>query len=181
MKFLMSLIVLLTGLNAFGSTLQPASGEKVCVAREYPQSHMKAHKGQLLRTLAVIVENVRPTKDIPEGYQTAKVIGEHNGRLFGNEAGCEYQSDGSLLCQIECDGGAFTVKVQEPGSALFQVKKDYYFPLFIHGTNYEDPKPGQIVNLDYSDAENRAYKLFEADVKACEEEWKRYESEDHGC
>lgn len=180
MKFVLAAL-LLAGLPALAANIQPAVGNKSCLAREYDQPHMRAHKGQLLRTLVVIIENFPANKDYPENYQTAKVIGEHNGRLFGNEAGCTYESDGSLNCQIDCDGGAFSVKAEGPGAALFQVKKDYYFPLFIHGTNYEDPKPGQVVNLDYSDSENRTYKLFDADVKSCEQEWRRYEAEDHGC
>ena len=180
MKLLM-LGLIFVGFAATANNLQPPVGSKVCMAREYDQVHMREHKGQLLRTLAVIIEHYPAGGDYPETYQTAKVIGEHNGKLFGNEAGCTNQPDGSLNCQIDCDGGAFTVKPQDSNAALFQIKKDYYFPLFIHGTNYEDPKPGQELQLDYSDSENRTYKLYDADVKSCEQEWQRYEAEDHGC
>lgn len=164
--------------------LQPASGQKVCIARKYDQKHMKDHKGQKLNAMTVIIgEQPVDVSGSDEKFISARVIGERNGKLYGNEAGCQYLKDGSVKCSIDCDGGAFNLTpTTKEQAALFTVAKDYYFPLFVQGAdpeNYDNEK--DVLRLDYNDLENRTYKLYPAELPTCEQEWEKYKSEPIGC
>lgn len=163
--------------------LQPGPGNKVCLAREYTSAHMKRHPNQTLRTLAVIIDN--KTKMEEYGYIHARVLGERNGTLFGNRgAGCSYGKDGSVTCSVDCDGGAFKIKPGKNGSALFQVAKDYYFPLFLSGAQPDEggvPDESNSISLEYREPEDRTYRAYPVDVRWCEEQWNRYAAADFGC
>lgn len=165
--------------NAGG--LQPPVGAKICMGRQYTNAELSAHPQQKLSNMAVIIENFKSTDPDGIDYVTAKVLGTHDGKLWGNEAGCEYNKDGSLSCQIECDGGAFTLNPIGEKSADFNVKKDYYFPLYLGGSDGENPGPDNMLSLDFKDSENRSFRLFPAATANCETLWKRYLTADHGC
>lgn len=159
--------------------LQPQVGAKACVAREYTEAHMQAHPKQHLDKLTVLIENVPPQGE-SGSYVDAKVVGEKGGRIFANQAWCSYGRDGSVECQIDCDGGAFTLR-SSGAAALFQVRKDYYFPLFGPTYSEEEPRNNDMIDLDFSDKENRTYKLTPTAVPECEQEWAKYIQAEHGC
>src|SRR5258708_2492783 len=151
-----SLVLLLALTNiAYANILQPDLGEKTCVALEYTASHMRSHSKQLLSNLAVIIEQHTVES---ENYRAVRVVGERDGKLYGNTAGCTYEKDGSVHCQIDCDGGAFNLYPSKDGSAVSNVRHDYYFPLFKEGSNQDNPLKGDVLDLNYSDEENRAYR-----------------------
>jgi hypothetical protein len=166
--------------SAFAMKIQPKLGEKACLSREYSASHMKKHPGQALNALSVIIENIAANEVYDFDHRTVKVVGERDGKLWGNEAWCDYRPNGSVKCQIECDGGAFTLYPNKKG-ALFNVAKDYYFPLYVQGSDPENFKEEDQLSLWYEDEENRAYQLYPAEVPACEQVWDEYKAVDHGC
>lgn len=158
---------------AHAADIQPAPGSRSCFRRSYTQAHMHDNPKQALRRLAVLLDNVPPSKSIEYGYRTARVVGERGGRLFGNLASCEYKPDGSVFCSIECDGGSFTLQPESSG-ATFRVTPDYYFPLFRRGSNPESPQDSDILSLDGNDHDNNLYWLFPAKASDCLKEWQKY-------
>jgi hypothetical protein len=163
---------------AWAGHLQPEEGKSACFGRVYTANHMAAHPKQTLRALTVLVQNV-PAGEEAGAYQhqEVRVVGEHDGVLYANTADCSYKADGGVDCQIDCDGGAFSLKPSGEG-ATFEVAKDYYFPLVTN--DYEESlEPnvqarGKMISLDYSEREDRVYRLNPKAKAVCDKEWQRY-------
>jgi hypothetical protein len=176
-----ALISLVSGpIISHASNLQPPVGGKACFAREYTRAHMRANPNQLLSAMAVLIENNRPSSERP-GYIGAKVVGQRNGKLYGNQAWCQYKTGGSVSCAIDCDGGSFSL-TSNGADVFFSVTKDYYFPLYGQGTTRESQDPRDSVSLRHEDKDNRVFKLFQTAIPDCEAEWEAYNNaQDTGC
>lgn len=158
----------------------PHAGQAACYRREYTAEHLQANRKQVLSSLFVLLQYAK-------GYHGATVIGTRtDGRMYGNfDAGCAEKNDGSVFCQVECDGGSFSLVPSKKSQKAvnFSVTKDYYFPLFLKGSNPEETNAenGTQLSLDGNDQDNNLYKLYPADKIECEDAIKKIRDEDWGC
>lgn len=148
--------------------IKPEVDQPVCLKREYSESHMRENRKQLLSSMHILL--TKETKsDNGETFtlNRVEVYGEKAGELFVNrEAICDDQSDGTTLCFVECDGGAFSV-LPKKESALFLVEYQSLFPLYKSGYTRQTATQKQTVLLRSGDRENYVYRLYPAPVSEC--------------
>lgn len=160
-------------------SIQPKAGAPVCLKRVYSQEHLAKYPQQKLTALYVklAVERSGSWK-----YNSAKLVGvSRDGQLWGNDQpGCELKPNGGLHCFVECDGGSFDVAPEEK-TALLQVTKDYYFPLFRHGVDPENAREEDTMSFMGEDRDNSTYRLQKVDVRECDGALKRIRIPALGC
>lgn len=177
------LLVALTTLSAHAAVPQPAAGVPVCMVRQYTAEHLRRNPAQKLSSLFVKLETKTVTGDGNQtySYNAATVVGQSNDVFYGNNlAGCEYKADGTVKCQVDCDGGSFNLVPRDMG-VLFQVTKDYYFPLYKNGADPENAKPGDELQLNGNDKENNEYLTQPVDVEQCDRAIQAMRQADFGC
>ena len=165
------------------SSLQPALGEKACFERKYTSDHLRRNPKQHLSSMYILVTHMRDSYSDGGTYDwvNGTVVGASKNEYYMNDnAGCVYKADGSISCNIECDGGAFEVYPQSD-SVLFQVAKDYYFPLYRRGTDQETAGREDVLHFSSDDRDNAVYKLYPVEVKKCEAAIARAKIRSWGC
>jgi hypothetical protein len=158
--------------------IQPPLNQKVCLAREYSNDHMRKNPRQLVSKLHLLLET-KPDKYAPKKQTTyAKIVGqkESQGKIirYGNEATCELKAGGIVHCYIECDGGSFDVLPRQGDRAAMQITKDYYFPLYRQGADPENPRDEDTLSLNDNDPDNRLFGVQVKDAGVCQREWNEY-------
>lgn len=154
--------------------IQPAPGEKVCLAREYTAGHMQRNPKQHLNKMHVLLETKKGRAEEGGDIRSAKVVGEKDGVLYGNEATCEFKAGGVVHCFIECDGGSFNLHPSQGQNVLFRVTEDYYFPLYRKGADPENRRDEDTLSFDFKDRDNNIFRLEKSSAGVCEKQWKAF-------
>ena len=185
MKLFSVLLMGLIAAPALASDINlDTSDAPVCLQRVYTVDELAANPNQKLSQLTVKLQTKQYKDEDGEPYtwSSALVIGRSTAdhKLYGNTAGCELQPDGSAFCQIECDGGSFTL-AQRPSWINFVVTADYYFPLFkgVLEPDIENTPPQ--INLDGNDLNNSTWKMYQVDMDQCNQAIKNVKQVDGGC
>lgn len=165
---------------AFGApetaNLQSKFGESACLKRLYSADHLERNPKQFLTEIYFQVKTFAPAGRVrADAVTEARIIGKHGNRLWGNGSTCDFRSDGSLFCFVECDGGSFSVTPRK-ASALLQVTPGYYYPLFHHVPKDEAEYP-EVLSLDGNDRANSTYLLVPTEEKECAEAIERFEAQ----
>lgn len=165
---------LYTGYAEAAPRIQPAPGAKVCLAREYTAGHMRSNPRQHVSKMHVLLETKKGRVEDGGDIRSAKIVGEREGVLYGNEATCEYKANGVVHCFIECDGGSFDLNPSHGQNVIFRITKDYYFPLYRKGADPENARDEDKLSFDFKDRENNAYRLEKTSPGVCEKQWKAF-------
>lgn len=170
MKFTALLIILSFSSSSFAAVkIAPTADTPTCFSREYTEEHMRNNPAQLLEKMFVKVSYKNSkTDDQTWTWMAGEVIGVKQGVYFGNTAGCETKPDGSLNCQIECDGGSYRLRqsVRFKGDVNFMTEG---FPLFknrMYQDDMEEPNPVESFRL--GGQQNGIYRLVPVDAEQCD-------------
>lgn len=158
----------------------PKEGQAACYRRDYGTDHLRRNPRQELQSLFVWLRRVR---EGAEGdYSGAKVLGLHRGgeAYLNQDSSCEFKADGSVFCFVECDGGSFRLEPRTD-SIYFRVTKGYYFPLFRNGSDPENLRDEEILQLDGGDKNNSLYRLHPVPESECEGAFSRVTERSYGC
>jgi hypothetical protein len=188
-EIFMKLIALIAFLPStlFALDIVPTAEQPVCLQRVYDAKHMEKNPKQKLSELTVMLQEMSYVDDFVQPVQTykyniAQIIGRssQSKEYYGNTAACIFNKEGSVNCQIDCDGGSFALK-QRPSWINFEVTPNYYFPLF-QGTLAPDMEMDQpSIGLDGDDKNNNVFRLEKVSIEKCEEALSNLTEAEGGC
>jgi len=97
--------------------LPPVPGARICFARDYDETHLKAHPVQRVQSIGLRLAYYAhdPDEYYPRGqrnyYFELSAVLRNDGRELSTGGECVPTSDGSnVWCGVECDGGGVLIR-----------------------------------------------------------------------
>lgn len=120
------LVVMALGVAPAGAAeladLVPArNGAAACWSRVYDAAHLQAHPDQQVEALGFAISYAGETAEYAPQYSFSIEARMRDANAGFNTGPC-YESDGQIMCGVECDGGYVIVEPRGDGSILLDLE-----------------------------------------------------------
>src|SRR5471032_2018741 len=90
--------------------------ENACFERSYSDTHLKKHPKQKVRWMRI--EHAISSSEFNYAVIKARFVGDR--RLFSDGGACFMDESGKLVCDIDCDGGGYTLSERDDGNVVLR-------------------------------------------------------------
>lgn len=166
-RTLLGLTLALVALPAMAEDMlvEQRDGARACWQRLYDPAHLASHPDQQVVQMTFGIAFHGLGKDQPALHMFVLDAGLRDGRRGHASGSCTQEASGSMHCQVECDGGAISVRLDGNGSVLADLESTGFVRLegeCGHGGEGEtgfDLLPGK---------DDKLFRLDRTDPRQCE-------------
>ena len=97
------------------------NGALSCWSRSYDAAHLKAHPAQNVAAMNFAISYAAESAEYAEQYSFLIQAELRDGTTGANTGPCS-ESDGQIMCGVECDGGYVMLEARSGGSVLLDLE-----------------------------------------------------------